>query len=62
MIVSEYACIFAALGVRVTLIDGRDRLLGFLDQEVSEVLQRAMIELGIQLFLGDSVLSIRSTT
>jgi NAD(P) transhydrogenase len=34
---SEYACIFAALGVRVTLIDGRDRLLGFLDPDVSNI-------------------------
>ena len=33
---SEYARIFASLGVPVTLINGRDRLLGFLDQEVSE--------------------------
>ena len=56
---SEYACIFAALGVRVTLIDGRDRLLGFLDPEVSDALQCAMIAMGIQLLLGDSVQSIR---
>src|SRR5580704_14137622 len=28
---SEYACIFAALGVQVHLIDGRDTLLPFLD-------------------------------
>jgi NAD(P) transhydrogenase len=57
---SEYACIFAALGVRVTLVDGRDRLLGFLDSEVSAALQSAMAGMGIQLLLGDSVESICS--
>jgi NAD(P) transhydrogenase len=56
----EYACIFAALGVKVTLVDGRDRLLGFLDTEVSEALQRGMVDLGITLLLEDSVESIRS--
>ena len=31
----EYACTFAALGVEVHLVDGRDMLLPFLDHEVS---------------------------
>lgn len=57
---SEYACIFAALGVKVTLVDGRNRLLGFLDTEVSETLQRAMAAMGIDLVLGDAVESISS--
>jgi len=57
---SEYACIFAALGVKVTLVDGRDRLLGFLDAEVSETLQHAMAAMGIRLVLGDAVESIVS--
>lgn len=34
----EYASIFAHLGCKVTLIDGRDRLLGFLDNEISDAL------------------------
>src|SRR5689334_22759305 len=34
----EYASIFVALGVKVTLVDGRDRLLPFLDAEISEKL------------------------
>jgi len=37
---SEYATIFAALGVKVTLIDKGDRLLKFLDQEISEELKK----------------------
>ncbi len=31
----EYATMFAALGITVTLIDGRDRLLAFLDVEMA---------------------------
>src|ERR1700730_2586069 len=34
----EYACIFAALGVRVTLIDTRPQLLPFVDREIMEAL------------------------
>ena len=37
---SEYATIFAELGVKVTLIDRGDRLLKFLDQEISEELKK----------------------
>ncbi|MBW2658361.1 MAG: Si-specific NAD(P)(+) transhydrogenase [Deltaproteobacteria bacterium] len=33
---SEYATIFAALGVKVTLLDRGERLLKFLDREISE--------------------------
>lgn len=57
---SEYACIFAALGVKVVLVDGRDRLLGFLDAEISTVLQNAMRSMGIELLLGDQVESLSS--
>jgi NAD(P) transhydrogenase len=37
---SEYATIFAALGVKVTLLDKGDRLLKFLDHEISAELQK----------------------
>jgi NAD(P) transhydrogenase len=48
----EYACMFAALGVEVTLIDGRGELLPFLDREISERLRQAMGTLGIDVRLG----------
>ena len=35
----EYASIFTALGVKVALVDGRERLLPFLDGELSERLR-----------------------
>ena len=44
---SEYACMFAALGVPVHVIDGRDCLLPFLDLEVAQALTAAMEDLGI---------------
>jgi NAD(P) transhydrogenase len=44
---SEYASTFAALGAQVHVVDGRDTLLPFLDKEVSEALQAAMIRNGI---------------
>ena len=44
---SEYACTFAALGVQVHVIDGRDALLPFLDHELSEALLDGMKQLGI---------------
>jgi NAD(P) transhydrogenase len=44
---SEYACTFAALGVQVHVIDGRDVLLPFLDAEVSRSLAAVMAGDGI---------------
>jgi len=44
----EYASIFTALGVEMVLIDGRDRLLQFLDPEISEVLRCRLTMLGLQ--------------
>jgi NAD(P) transhydrogenase len=51
----EYTTIFAALGIRVTLIDGRDRLLGFLDAEIAERLRLQMELLGVNVRLRESV-------
>ncbi len=50
----EYATIFAALGVDVVLVEPRDTLLPFLDAEMSERLQNAMLSMGIDLKLGAS--------
>lgn len=52
---SEYACIFAALGVKVHLIDGRDTLLPFLDREVSQALAAAMESYGIVIHRNEHV-------
>jgi NAD(P) transhydrogenase len=47
----EYACMFAALGVDVHLIDPRPALLPFLDAEMGERLAEAMTALGVRLHL-----------
>jgi NAD(P) transhydrogenase len=52
---AEYACTFAALGVEVHLIDGRDSLLGFLDREISESIQRAMTAAGVHFIWKEKV-------
>jgi NAD(P) transhydrogenase len=44
---SEYACVFAALGTEVHLVDSRDVLLPFLDGEVSRALTAQMERNGI---------------
>ncbi|GAB4579230.1 MAG: Si-specific NAD(P)(+) transhydrogenase [Anaerolineales bacterium] len=54
----EYACIFAALGVRVTLIDQRNRLLSFVDEEIMDALAYHLRENRATLRLGESVKSI----
>lgn len=51
----EYACLFAALGVKVMLIESRDKLLSFLDGEMSQLLAERMRELAIDVRLGDTV-------
>jgi NAD(P) transhydrogenase len=44
----EYASIFTAMGVEVTLVDGRERLLPFLDAEISELLRSRLADLGLK--------------
>jgi NAD(P) transhydrogenase len=50
----EYATIFRALGVSVTLVCGADRLLPFLDQEISERLRLQVQLLGLDVRLSDA--------
>jgi len=45
----EYASIFAALGTHVSIVDSKDRLLGFLDAEISRALQDLMAGVGVEL-------------
>ena len=48
----EYACMFAALGVVVTLIDARNEILPFLDLEIVARLKAAMVRSGITILQG----------
>ena len=51
----EYACMLAALGVKVTLVDSRPRLLDFVDAEIIESLQYQMRHMRVSLRLGEAV-------
>ena len=55
----EYASMFAAMHVQVTLVEARPRLLPFLDAEVAERLRGAMQSLGVAFHLGQPTRSIR---
>ncbi len=51
----EYASLFATLGVRVTVIDKRTRLLPFIDGEIAETLAYHLRENRVLLRLGEEV-------
>jgi len=54
----EYASIFTALGVEVALVDGRDRVLPFLDAEISECLRQSLADLGVRFYFGERMSQI----
>jgi NAD(P) transhydrogenase len=57
----EYASMFAALGVRVTLIDKRDRLLHFVDHEITDTLIYHLRQNRVTLRLGEEVSGLELT-
>ena len=54
----EYACMFAALGVRVTLIEKRPKLLEFADQEIVEALSYHLRDSRVTMRLNEEVESV----
>jgi len=58
----EYACMFAVLGVRVTLVEKRDRLLEFADREIVEALSYHLRDARVTLRLGEEVESVEETS
>ena len=57
----EYASIFMALGVKVTLVDGRDRLLPFLDSEISDRLRDRLKELGMNFWFNERPVKVENS-
>ena len=51
----EYASIFAALGVPVTVIEGRNEILGNFDLEITRLLRERMEHLGVRFLFGDGI-------
>src|ERR1019366_1305740 len=54
----EYASMFAALGVKVTLLDQRPTLLDFVDREIIESLCFQLRQLGTVFRVGEKVVSV----
>ncbi len=55
---TEYACMLSAVGVKVTLVESRPRLLEFVDDELIEAMQFRLRDSGVRLRLGESVSNI----
>lgn len=51
----EYACMMAALGIKVTLVEQRAKVLEFADGEIVDVLCYHMREMGVVFRLGEEV-------
>jgi NAD(P) transhydrogenase len=57
----EYTCMFATLGVRVTLIERRPRLLEFADSEIVEALSYHLRDHRVTMRLNEEVESVSET-
>lgn len=58
---SEYASIFRGLGVKVDLVNTRDRLLSFLDAEMSDSLSYHLWNNGVVIRHGEQIESVDAT-
>ncbi len=55
---TEYASIFTALGIKVTLIEPQGRIVGFVDTEIGDRLAKQLSQLGLNFIFNDSVTTI----
>ncbi len=58
VIACEFATIYAALGVNVTIVDSHSSILGFLCPDIAEHLKLAMFDMGIRFLMGQTIESI----
>jgi NAD(P) transhydrogenase len=56
----EYASMFAALGTKVTVVERRDRMLEFCDEEVVEALKYHLRDLAVTFRFGETVTSVEA--
>jgi NAD(P) transhydrogenase len=56
----EYASMFAALGTKVTVVERRNRMLEFCDEEVVEALKYHLRDLAVTFRFGETVSSVES--
>ena len=57
----EFASMFAALGTRVTVVDGRQEFLDFCDHEVTEALRYHLRDLNVVFRFGERVTRVQET-
>jgi NAD(P) transhydrogenase len=55
---TEYASMLAAFGIKVSLLDRRNQMLRFLDQEIAQTLEAQLQENGVAIRLGQEHLDI----
>ena len=55
---TEYASIFTALGIQVTLIEPRGRIVPFADSEIVKRLMNQLLQLGLKFIFNDRVTAI----
>jgi NAD(P) transhydrogenase len=55
----EYAIMLAALGVQVTIVDGRKRILDFCDHEIIDTLTYHARSIGVVFRLGEDVVEVQ---
>ncbi len=55
----EYASMFAAMGIRVTLVDARDRLLPYVDREITVALQFLLRKRNVTFRFGEEVTGVQ---
>ena len=56
----EYASMFAALGTKVTVVERRNRMLEFCDEEVVEALKYHLRDLAVTFRFGETVSSVEA--
>ena len=57
---TEYASIFTALGIRVTLIEPKGRIVSFIDSEIGQRLMDQLLKLGIDFILDDRMTTMEA--
>jgi NAD(P) transhydrogenase len=57
---TEYASIFTALGIRVTLIEPKGRIVSFVDSEIGQRLTDQLLRLGIDFIFDDRMAAIEA--
>ncbi len=55
---TEYASIFTALGIHVTLIEPRGRIVSFVDSEIANRLTNQLLQLGLNFIFDDRMTAI----